>query len=121
VKLGRFVSAVPEKFWPHRHMPRGWDYTDPVSEVQSDLIQIDMGIKTPQMIAAERGRDWEEMQAQLQTAAAVRRLAKLPDVRSNLTRHPQLGAGAQADPLGWEAVEPPAPKPPPTEGTGSDD
>jgi hypothetical protein len=67
-------------------MAQGWDYTDPVSEAQADLLQIDMGIKTPQMAAAERGRDWEEMQLDLAAARAFRKLQQLPDVAGSYTR-----------------------------------
>jgi capsid protein len=67
-------------------MAEGWDYTDPVSEAQADLLQIDMGIKTRKMAAAERGRDWEEMQIQLKAETAARKLNELPDVAGNYTR-----------------------------------
>jgi lambda family phage portal protein len=83
---GAFVTAFPENYWAHRFGFQGWDYTDPVSESQADLLQIDMGVKTPQMVAAERGRDWEEMQEELAVARALRRLSELPEMHSTLTR-----------------------------------
>jgi lambda family phage portal protein len=86
IKMGRFVSAVPADGWAHEFMAEGWDYTDPVSEAQADLLQIDMGIKTRKMAAAERGRDWEEMQIQLKAETAARKLNELPDVAGNYTR-----------------------------------
>ena len=79
---GAFTKAFPERYWKHQFIPEGWDYTDPVSEAQGDQLQIDMGIKTPRMVAAERGRDYEEMQAELAADRALKRLA----VRSTLTR-----------------------------------
>lgn len=78
VKLGRFKSPIPANYWAHEFVVRGWDYTDPVSEVQSDLLQVTMGIKTPQMIAAERGRDFEDMQIELKAAEAWRIANELP-------------------------------------------
>jgi capsid protein len=86
IKMGRFVTAAPADAWSHRFMAQGWDYTDPVSEAQADQLQIDMGIKTPQMAAAERGRDWEEMQLDLAAARAFRKLHELPDVAGTYTR-----------------------------------
>lgn len=84
---GAFVSPFPEKYWKHRFLPRAWDYTDPVSEAQSDLLQIDMGTKSPQMVAAERGRDYDETQIELAASKAMRRLLGLStDTRSMLTR-----------------------------------
>jgi lambda family phage portal protein len=113
VKMGRFVSAVPANNWMHKFVAEGWDYTDPVSEAQADLLQIDMGIKTPQMAAADRGRDWEEMQEERAAAMLFQKALNLPQIHSNLTRHPQLGVGAQGDPLGYEQAEQNAPQPQP--------
>jgi len=79
---GAFTQAFPERYWKHQFIPEGWDYTDPVSEAQGDQLQIDMGIKTPRMVAAERGRDYEEMQIELAADRALGRLA----VRSTMTR-----------------------------------
>ena len=86
VNLQRFVSAVPELYWLHKFMAEGWDYTDPVSEAQADLLQIDMGIKSPQMCAAERGRDYEAVLEQIAASRLLRRLAELPDIGSTYTR-----------------------------------
>lgn len=86
VKMGRMVNAAPPEFWKHKFMAEGWDYTDPVSEAQADLLQINMGIKTRAMAAAERGRDLEEMLIENAAEAAAIRLAKLIDVGSNMTR-----------------------------------
>jgi capsid protein len=83
---GSFVTEFPEKFWPHNFVSVGWDYTDPVSEAQGDQLQIDMGTKTEQMVAAERGRDWEEMQEDRAVARMVHRLMELPEVHSTMTR-----------------------------------
>ncbi len=38
-----------------------WDYTDPVSEAQADLLQRDMGSKSLKMIITERGRDAQQI------------------------------------------------------------
>jgi capsid protein len=86
VKMGRFLAKVPAEFWPHRFMAEGWDYTDPVSEGQADLLLIDAGLKTRAMAAAERGRDWEEMQIELAAERALRRANDLPDIAGNYTR-----------------------------------
>jgi lambda family phage portal protein len=83
---GAFLTAFPANYFKHNFVAVGWDYTDPVSEAQADQLQIDMGVKTPQMVAAERGRDWDEMQEELAVARAVRRLKELPNVMSNMTR-----------------------------------
>lgn len=108
VKLQRFSNSAPQDFWRHRFGCEGWDYTDPVSEAQADQLQIDMGIKSHRMAAMERGRDWDEIQVQLQAEKAVRRLAGLAQIQSTYTRHPQSGVGATSDPLGYVQVELPS-------------
>jgi len=86
IKLGRITSAIPANPLFHVFLAEGWDYTDPVSEMQADLLAIDIGIKTPQQCAADRGRDYEENIIAIQAANAMRRGAKLADVASNMTR-----------------------------------
>lgn len=103
VKRGSFITSAPDRFWTHSFMAEGWDYTDPVSEAQADQLQIDMGIKTPQMVASERGRDWEEMQIDLKAAAAFRKLQQIGDVRSTYTR--------DVEPVAVQAPEGPATDP----------
>jgi lambda family phage portal protein len=57
VNAGTFKTAAPQDLWRHQFLGNAWDYTDPVSEAQSDLLQISMRTKSPQMVIAERGRD----------------------------------------------------------------
>jgi lambda family phage portal protein len=106
---GAFVSKFPADYWPHKFIAVGWDYTDPVSEAQADLLQMDMGTKSPQMVSSGRGWDWEETQADIIAARAFRRIHDLPEINSTLTRHPQSGVGATGDPLGTTQVEPAKP------------
>lgn len=81
---GAFKSSFPEMFWDHSFSGNAWDYTDPVSEVQSDLLQIDMGIKSPEMVMIERGRNPRMVGEQLKKLR--------PDVRSSMTREPMAQA-----------------------------
>jgi lambda family phage portal protein len=85
---GAFVTEFPADYGKHKFLPRAWDYTDPVSEAQADQLQIDMGTKSPQSVAAERGRDWEEIQVELQAARALQKLKDLPIIHSTMTRDP---------------------------------
>lgn len=98
----RWKTPFPEDFWRHELLPNTWEYTDPVSEAQADLLQMDMGTKSTQMVIAERGRDAEKI---LRERQEWREKTKdLPMVHSTLTRHPQTGVGAQGDPLGQDQV-----------------
>jgi lambda family phage portal protein len=88
VNAGEFTNAVPAAYWPHQFMPRGWQWVDPVSEAQAALLEISMGINSPQRVAARLGRDHEEILAETASAMAAMRLLDLPVVLSNLTRDP---------------------------------
>jgi capsid protein len=108
----KWKTPFPENYWKHELLPNAFDYTDPVSEVESDLIQCDAGFKSPQMVIAERGRDAEKILQQRHEWAE--KTKGLQTVNSTKTRHPQTGVGATGDPLGHEQAEPPKPAPAPT-------
>lgn len=100
----KWITPFPENYWKHSLLPNAWDYTDPVSEAQSDHLQMDMGTKSPQMVIAERGRDAEKILRE--RAEWEQKTRNLQRVNSTLTRHPQSGAGAQGDPQGHEWTPP---------------
>jgi capsid protein len=63
----RWSTPFPADYWNHELLPNAWDYTDPLTDPQSDLLQIDMGIKSPQMVAMERGRNWQRIRDENKT------------------------------------------------------
>jgi capsid protein len=73
-----------------------WDYTDPVSEAQSDLLQIDMGTKTHQMVISERGRDAEMILRQRREWQD--QTSELSQAHSTMTRDPKPQATEQTAP-----------------------
>ncbi len=113
----KWKTAFPENYWDHTLLINAWDYTDPVSEAQSDHLQIDMGTKSVQEVIAERGRDAEQILRERQEW--MEKTKDLPTTNSTLTRHPQSGVGAAGDPLGHDAVEAPMQplNPPPESAT----
>jgi lambda family phage portal protein len=88
VKADKFVSKVPDKYWPHTFRPRGWGFTDPVKELQAALMEMDAGLNSEQNIDAALGRDWDHIQEQRAEAAAKRQKLGLPEIRSIMTRDP---------------------------------
>lgn len=52
-KFDKFNAAV----W----RPRGWDWVDPESDLQANAGQVGLGVKSRTEIAAEKGRDLEEV------------------------------------------------------------
>jgi len=87
----RWKTAFPDNYWDHELLVNAWDYTDPVSEAQSDLLQLDMGTKSHQMVMSERGRDSELVLRERKEWAA--KIGDLPDVRSTMTRDPAPDPG----------------------------
>ena len=73
-------------------MPRGWQWVDPLKDAQSALLEISMGINSPQRVAARLGRPYEEILAELAAHYAALRITgdgpSLPMVLSTLTRDP---------------------------------
>ncbi len=97
----RWKTPFPALAWEHELLINAWDYTDPVSEAQADLLQIDMGTKSPQMVISERGRDAEQLLRERQEWAD--KTEELPEVRSTMTRDPapdpaDVAAAAQQQP-----------------------
>ncbi len=82
----KWKSAWPEKYWGHDLLINAWPYTDPVSEAQADLLQMDMGTKSPQMVINERGLDAEQILRE--RAEWVLKTAEFDEVHSTMTRDP---------------------------------
>lgn len=96
----RWENEFPPDFLEHELLVNAWDYTDPVSEAQSDQLQIDMGTKSPQMVIAERGRDLDQILSEREEW--LKKTKELPQTHSTLTRDP---------PTEPEPADPAAPKP----------
>jgi lambda family phage portal protein len=75
--LARYLAANPQLALRHRWNPPVWPYTNPQQDVQTDLIRVRNGMASPRQIQSERGRDWEEVAAEIvaDNAFAIR-LAK---------------------------------------------
>jgi capsid protein len=82
----KWTTPFPADYWKHELLANAFDYTDPVSEAQADLLQIDMGTKSPQMVIAERGRDSAKILRELMEWGEKR--GDLPEVHSTMTRDP---------------------------------
>lgn len=92
----RWKASFPDNFWSHDLFVNEWPYTDPVSEVQGDMLQCDMGIKSPQMVISERGRDAEQI---INDRLEWQKKTKgLPEIHSTMTREPLPEPVAPASP-----------------------
>lgn len=111
----------PADYLAHQFVPQGWRWLDPVVEAQAALLEIDIGVNSPQNVASMLGREYADLQEQIAAADTLRQGLGLPRLHSNLTRHPQLGVGAQGDPQGRESVDPPGGSTPPQDDAEGND
>lgn len=82
----KWKTAFPEDYRKHDLLVNAWSYTDPVSEAQADLLEMDMKTKSPQMVMEERGRDPRKVQKDWEAWQQL--MGSFPQVRSSLTRDP---------------------------------
>jgi lambda family phage portal protein len=59
--------AKREKFLAHSWLGRRWQWVDPMKDIQASVIAIANGLASPQQIAAQSGRDIEEILDDLAT------------------------------------------------------
>jgi lambda family phage portal protein len=82
------LLPVREDALRHSWIAPGWQWLDPVAEVQSNLAAVDAGFRTRADIVMQLGGDFEEvMQAQRRELAAME-AAGVKVVHSTLTRDP---------------------------------
>jgi lambda family phage portal protein len=111
VYAGEFTTAIPENYWAHNFMARGWQWTDPLKDAQAGLLEVNMGINTSRRIAARLGRDYDELSLEQAADMAARRLMGFGEVFSTLTRDrlqpfkPPAGGGSAPGSLAAMAAE----------------
>ena len=70
-KIGLPIIKI-KKFNKVYWQPRGWQWVDPLKEVTANALAIEKGLKTAQDVAAEQGKDIEEVYAQLAAERGLR-------------------------------------------------
>lgn len=55
------ASAYERAFW----RPRGWDWVDPLKEIQAEIIAVENGLTSRTRLCQERGEEFEEVMKQL--------------------------------------------------------
>jgi lambda family phage portal protein len=58
----------PRRYWASEHQPPGMDAVDPLREAKGQIEAIGYGLKSPQEVARERGRDLEDIYKEIQSA-----------------------------------------------------
>jgi lambda family phage portal protein len=56
---------------PHLFQPRGWEWVDPLKEIEADAKAIALGTKSRTRICADRGVDFEDVLAELAAEEAL--------------------------------------------------
>ncbi len=57
-----------EKFNGHIWQARRWEWVDPLKDVEADITAMKAGLKSPQMIAAKLGLDYEDLLAEIKVS-----------------------------------------------------
>jgi capsid protein len=63
----------PRVYWECEYQPPGMDAVDPLREAKSQIESISFGLKSPQEVARERGRDLEEVYKEIAMANELAR------------------------------------------------
>lgn len=58
----------PRRYWASEWQPPGMDAVDPLREAKSQIESISYGLKSPQEVARERGRDLEDVYKEIKAA-----------------------------------------------------
>lgn len=61
------------KYRPVKWQPRGWQWVDPVKDINAKEKAISLGVETPQSAAAETGRDYEENLIEIREAELLKK------------------------------------------------
>lgn len=94
-----FTTPFPEDYGQFSLQGREWDYNDPLKEAEADLMEISMGLASPQQKAKERGKDFEQLMRELAEARRMMMAAGLPLILSTHVNQEDAAAqGADTDP-----------------------
>lgn len=85
----------PEAFKAAKFLPRGWQWVDPLKDVNAAIAGIDNGLTSRSRVIAEQGGDFEEI---LEELAAEQRLAEEYDVKIS-------GVGETSSPTAGDVPE----------------
>lgn len=55
------APRVPSAYYRVEWKPRGWQWIDPLKDIQASDLEVALGINSRQRIAAEQGRDYEDI------------------------------------------------------------
>jgi lambda family phage portal protein len=99
-RLGRVVSQeeLIDRYSEHRHQGRRWEWVDPFKDIKAVIEAINARLLSPQMAAAQLGRDVEDV---LQQIAEFEAMAKEKGV--SLAAPKQAAEAAPAKPQEEEA------------------
>lgn len=90
----------------HRWLCPGWQWIDPTTELDADLLAVDAGMSTLAEVVAKTGRDLEEIAEQRADEIKMFERLKLPIPRSPRTRDPVAPAEQPKKTIGPEDPAP---------------
>lgn len=67
----RLPAAKADKFAAHEWQARRWDWVDPKSDVEANILKVKAGLMSPQDLSAAMGYDFEDTLAAIRDAQAL--------------------------------------------------
>jgi lambda family phage portal protein len=67
----RLPAAKADKFGAHEWQARRWDWVDPKSDVEANILKVRAGLMSPQDLSAAMGYDFEDTLAAIRDAQAL--------------------------------------------------
>lgn len=101
VKLGEIQvpPGLGDLAYDHKWLAPGWEWVDPLKEIQAALLELDTGLTTLSDLAAQKGKDLYELFARRQRELETMKKMNIPIMHSNSTRdEAQPGETAAAKP-----------------------
>lgn len=82
----RFTAMIPDEAYLYEFIPPPFPVADPLSEAQTELLEIAIGKRTPQQVCLAGGNEFDENQLQIEAARKSNEAKGIPNVLSTLTR-----------------------------------
>lgn len=67
----RLPAAKADKFSAHEWQPRRWDWVDPKSDTEANILKVRAGLMSPQDLSAAMGYDFEDTLAAIRDAQTL--------------------------------------------------
>jgi capsid protein len=101
----RLDSRISSNYYAVEWRPRGWKWVDPVNDLTAAALAISLGLDSRQRLAAEQGRDFEEIVAEIKHELEIADAMGV-NVEGEIASAAKRTIPAQGDPNGDPNADP---------------